>query len=182
MVSIKSSLVLLVQGLTALTYAPITTTTATTSTSTSTTTTNAPYITTTTSGYVTPPTGCPPPSYERVNITSPNTIKAGQNFTITWKSPIPDKNKNHTEARVEIWAMNAGPVNSPMMNFKSDRLFDTSNFTYNFNTNYVNATTKGGPIIWQLFVAVYSTYFDRNITDIESWNLPYYGTQKIKFE
>jgi hypothetical protein len=125
---------------------------------------------------------CPALTNEQVVITSPSTIKAGQDFSITWTSPKPDPKKEHTEVHVELWAMNAGPVNSPMSSYKSDRLFDVTSYTYNFPTSYVNATTKGGPILWQLFVAVYSTYYDRNFTDLEPWNLPYYGVQRIKFE
>lgn len=171
MFGLKTALVLALQGLSAATYEvkPSTTTVA---------------PTTTTSTYPTVSgTACPTLNYTRVNITSPATIKTGQNFTIKWESPKPDASKNHTEARVELWALNGGPVNSPLIDFKSARLFDTFNYTVNFNTTkYVNATTKGGAIVWQLFVAVHSTYYDRNITDLESWNLPYYGVQKVKFE
>jgi hypothetical protein len=127
-------------------------------------------------------TSCAGSNYNQVNITSPNTITAGNDFSITWTAPQPDPSKNHTEVHVELWALNGGPVGSPLLVYKSDRLFDVTSYTYSFPTSYVNATTKGGPVPWQLYVGVYSTYFSSNITDLESWNLPYYGFQKVTFQ
>jgi hypothetical protein len=127
-------------------------------------------------------TSCAGSGYNQVNITSPNTITAGKDFTITWTAPQPDPSKNHTEVHVELWALNGGPVGSPLLVYKSDRLFDVTSYTYSFPTSYVNATTNGGPVPWQLYVGVYSTYFSSNITDLESWNLPFYGIQSVTFQ
>jgi hypothetical protein len=100
---------------------------------------------------------------------------------IQWTSPIPDWRRNNTESRLELWAANGGPVNSPVVNWKAPRLFNQYNYTVNFPTDKVNATIKGGPVIWKLYVAVYSTYFDNDIAEREPWNLPYYDVRTVKF-
>jgi hypothetical protein len=159
MVKINSPLIFLVQGLAALTNTPSPTSSCSCSLS-----TTIPIL-----------------ALNQANITSPTTIKAGKDFTITWTSPDPNRTKNNTESRIELWAANGGPASSATPIWKSSRIFNQYNYTHNFPESYVNMTTRGGPIIWKLFVAVYSTYYDNDSADLEAWNLPYYDTEIVKF-
>jgi hypothetical protein len=131
----------------------------------------------TSSGYGT----CSSKDFDKVKITSNPKIKAGETFTITWESGNPDTNLKDTEARVELWVMAGGPARSPVLYYKSDRLFRSNNFTHTWPTDLVDIRDGMGPLPLQLVTFVYGTWAWDNSTQLPSWFYPYYGTQKVDF-